>query len=95
MLQHQEPEDFVIATGRSVSLRYFVERAFERFGLDWRDHVDHDASLLRPADIRFGSADPSHAAQRLGWKATHDVDDVIAQMSEAAATKLTNRTATQ
>lgn len=84
MLQQPVPEDFVIATGRSVSLEYFVERAFACVNLNWREHVDHDASLLRPTDIRYGAADPSHAARQLGWKAQRNVDDVIAGMSQAA-----------
>jgi GDPmannose 4,6-dehydratase len=84
MLQQDEPRDFVIATGRSASLEYFVKQAFICMGLDWRDHTDHDASLLRPSDIRYGAANPSNAAFRLGWKARKDVDDVIAEMCSAA-----------
>jgi GDPmannose 4,6-dehydratase len=84
MLQQAQHEDFVIATGRSVSLEYFVERAFACVDLEWRHHVDHDKSLLRPTDIRYGAADPSYAAQRLGWRAQHDVDHVISDMCQAA-----------
>ncbi len=77
MVQQAQPEDLVIATGRTVSLQYFVQRCFAHFGLDWREHVQSDRSLLRPSDIRHGAGDPSRAAQRLGWRATRDVDDVI------------------
>jgi GDPmannose 4,6-dehydratase len=84
MLQQPEPRDFVIATGRTTSLAYFVEQAFACVGLDWRDHTDRDNSLLRPSDIRYGAADPSDATRRLGWKASKDVDDVIAEMCNAA-----------
>lgn len=84
MLQQDDMADYVIATGRSVSLEYFVERAFGHFGLDWRDHVHHDPELLRPSDIRFGAANPALAAQRLGWKAPHDVDFVVSEMCLAA-----------
>jgi GDPmannose 4,6-dehydratase len=80
MLQQDEVADYVIATGRSVPLQYFVERSFQHFGLDWRDHVRHDPGLLRPSDIRFGSANPALAASRLGWKARHDVEFVVTQM---------------
>lgn len=86
MLQQDSPEDFVIATGRSVSLRYFVDRAFAHFGLDWQHHVRQDQSLLRPSDIRMGAADPSRAAQKLGWTAKCDVDHVITAMCRAAET---------
>ena len=85
MLQQETPADFVIATGRSVSLEYFVERAFEYFGLDWRHHVETDPSLLRPSDIKFGAADPSLAHLELGWQAMRDVDDVVRDMCSAAA----------
>lgn len=86
MLQQNNLDDFVIATGRSVSLEYFVARVFEFFDMDWHDHSTIDAALLRPSDIRFGSADPSRAFDVLGWKARHDVDDVILAMCEAART---------
>lgn len=85
MLQQPEPADFVVATGRTVSLRYFVERAFEWFKLDWQQHVEQDPALLRPSDIRFGAADPSRAYDVLGWKARHDVDHVIDKMCRHAA----------
>ncbi len=84
MLQSDQAEDFVIATGKTVSLRYFVERVFSHFGLDWRQHVISDASLLRPSDIRFGAADPSKANRLLGWRSTLDVDGVIDRMCEGA-----------
>ena len=84
MLQQEHPEDFVIATGRTTSLEHFVERAFAHFGLDWREHARLDAGLLRPSDVRYGAADPSLAEARLGWRATLDVDGVVAGMCEAA-----------
>jgi GDPmannose 4,6-dehydratase len=84
MLQQDAATDYVIATGRTVSLEYFVQRAFENFGLDWRRHVDQDVGLLRPSDIRYGAADPRRAAHMLGWRASNDVDAVIDQMCRAA-----------
>jgi GDPmannose 4,6-dehydratase len=84
MLQHERPDDYVIATGRTVSLEYFVQKTFEQFDLDWRQHVQLDVNLLRPSDIRFGSADASFAAKQLGWQARFDVDFVIADMCKAA-----------
>jgi len=84
MLERTEPADYVIATGRTVSLEYFTSKVFERFGMDWRDKVEIDDSLLRPTDIRVGRADPSRARAELGWRHTVDVDEVIVRMCEAA-----------
>jgi len=91
MLQADVPQDLVIATGRTVSLAYFVEKAFSHFGLNWLDHVRSDASLLRPSDIEYGAGDPSLAEKSIGWKAAHDVDDVIQRMCEAAAERQAGR----
>ena len=90
MLQQEQLDDFVIATGRSVSLEYFVSRVFEHFGLNWRAHVRTDSALLRPSDIRYGAADPSRAHRVLGWQARSHVDDVIAGMAQAAEADLRN-----
>lgn len=84
-LQQNEAADLVITTGRSVPLEHFVAAAFGHFGLNWRQHVQQDPALLRPSDIKYGAADPALAAQRLGWKATLDVDRVVAEMCQAAA----------
>ncbi len=80
MLQLDSAEDMIIATGRTVSLEYFVSRVFASFGLDWRDHVSIDDALKRPSDIHIGAANPSRAASLLGWKAQFDVDYVIDTM---------------
>ena len=84
MLQQEVADDYVIATGRTVSLAYFVERSFAHFGLDWKAHVQIDPGLLRPSDIREGKGDPSKARARLGWQARTDVDGVIQAMCRAA-----------
>jgi len=84
MLQQEKAEDFVIATGRTVSLQYFVEKVFEYFGLDWLQHVDSDPSLLRPSDIQYGRANPAKADKLLGWQSSTDVEGVINVMCEAA-----------
>jgi len=83
MLEQAQPTDLVIATGRSVSLSYFVERAFRNFGLDWREFVQVDDALRRPSDIHYGAGDPSLAYETLGWRAQHDVDFVIDTMCAA------------
>ena len=83
MLNRPIPDDFVIATGRTVSLEYFVSKAFEHFGLNWRSYVDVDPSLLRPSDIPVGRGNPQKAEKELGWRSAHDVDAVIELLCEA------------
>jgi GDPmannose 4,6-dehydratase len=85
MLAQDVAEDFVIATGRTVSLSYFVERVFRNFGLDWKDCVASDPSLKRPSDIAYGAGDPRLIEKKLGWKAQFDVDHVIDEMCKVAA----------
>ncbi len=77
MLQADYPCDFVVATGRTVSLSYFVQKSFENLGLDWHEHVDTDPSLLRPSDMKVSRADPSLAERLLGWRATVSLEEVI------------------
>ena len=85
MLQQPQPDDFVIATGQTKSLEYFVERAFAHFDLAWQEHVRVDRSLFRPSDIRISCADPRKAAATLGWAAQSSFEDMVDRMSEAAA----------
>lgn len=87
MLQQPTPCDYVIATGRSASLEEFVALAFSHFGLDWRQHVSHDATLLRPSDIHYGAGDPSLAFKHLGWQATVGLEDLVARMCEASSSR--------
>ena len=82
MLNVNKPDDYVIATGRTVSLEYFTEKVFENFGLSWKDYVVIDRSLLRPTDIMVGRADPSKASKVLGWSHKLDVDGVISGMCD-------------
>ena len=81
MLQADQPDDYVIATGYSISLEQFVSLAFESFGLDWRKYVDLNVNLFRPTDLMFSLANPQKAAQKLGWKAISNVTDVIGLMA--------------
>ena len=77
LLRADTLSDQLICTGRMVSLRYVVEQAFARVGLDWQEHVDLQPSLLRPADIRESVGDPEPMARLHGWRASKDVDAVI------------------
>src|SRR3546814_1893381 len=76
MLQREEPDDYVIATGQSHSLEKFVELAFMEAGLDFRDHVDVDPALFRPTDLAISKANPSKAAAELGWRAESSMAQV-------------------
>ena len=81
MLQQEAPEDYVIATGQTITLREFVAEAFAALGLDWQDHVKVDSALFRPADIAVSRANPAKAALSLGWKATMGPADVARAMA--------------
>lgn len=83
MLTVETPDDYVIATGHTTRLEDFVAAAFAHFGLDWRDHVETSAEFARPSDIRTSRADPSRAAERLGWRAQSRMEDVVRRMCEA------------
>lgn len=82
MLQQDDPEDYVIATGESYSLADFVAQAFECVGLDWQDHVVTDTSLYRPTDIAWGGGNPKLAEGKLGWRAKYKMSDVVRMMVE-------------
>lgn len=80
MLQQDQPEDFVIATGKTYLLEDFVRLAFESFDLDWRQHVKQSEEFFRPTDLLISSADPSKAKLKLGWEAEFDMPKVVAMM---------------
>ena len=72
MLQVDKPDDYVLATGIGVSVRQFVEIAFEHAGLDWQEHVRFDERYLRPTEADALIGDATKAAVQLGWKPTVD-----------------------
>lgn len=82
MLQMDDPDDYVIGTGTSVSLEHFAELAFSEFGLDWRAHVETREELYRPTDLAISRANQQKAAIKLGWRAIYDVGDVVKFMVE-------------
>jgi GDPmannose 4,6-dehydratase len=84
MLQLDHPEDFVIATGRTVSLEFFIEYAFRFFGLNFKDYLVINSNLYRPTDIHIGSANPAKAKELLGWRAEVKVESIIEKMCIAA-----------
>jgi GDPmannose 4,6-dehydratase len=94
MLQQQTPDDYVIATGRTTSIRDFCHMAFSYAGLNWQDHVITSADLLRPAEVDVLHGDPAKAHQALGWKATTSLEDMVAEMVEADLARHRGRIAT-
>lgn len=82
IMQNKMPEDFIIATGRSVSLEYFVSKTFSLLDLNWKDYVKVDESLFRAADLKISKANPNKAKIKLGWVAQSDADDVIDKMNK-------------
>jgi GDPmannose 4,6-dehydratase len=85
MLQQDYPEDFVIATAETYSLKDFVRLAFSAFDLDWREHVLQSEKLFRPTDLLVSCADPHKAMQKLGWQASMHMPQVIEKMVEGFA----------
>jgi GDPmannose 4,6-dehydratase len=83
MLQQEQPDDYVIATGKSTSLEDFVAAAFTSVNLEWRDHVVVDSSLFRPTDLAIGKGNPSKAKIQLGWEAKYKMQDVVRMMVKA------------
>lgn len=83
MLQPERPEDYVIATGKSHSVREVCEIAFGRLGLDWRKHVHVDPALVRPAEVDLLIGDASKAKKKLGWEAKVQFQELIEMMVDA------------
>jgi GDPmannose 4,6-dehydratase len=83
MLQQDEPDDYVIATGETHTVREFAEAAFRYVGLDYRDHVRHDPRYDRPAEVDLLLGDPSKARERLGWEPSVTFGGLVAQMMNA------------
>ena len=83
MLQLDEPEDFVIATGETHSVQEFLEEAFALVGLDWKQYVVTDATYTRPTEVDLLVGDATKARQRLGWEAKTKFKDLVKLMVEA------------
>jgi GDPmannose 4,6-dehydratase len=83
MLQRDTPDDYVIGTGAAHTVREFVDMAFHRAGLDWREFVKEDPTLLRPAEVDHLIADPSKARARLDWRPSVAFADLVNLMVDA------------
>ena len=83
MLQQPEPDDYVISTGETHSVREFCELAFAEVQLDYRDFVRVDEALYRPAEVDLLIGDPSKARRILGWEPKHTFRDLVAEMVQS------------
>jgi GDPmannose 4,6-dehydratase len=83
MLQQDSPDDYVVATGRTTSVREMCRIAFEHVGLDAREHVEIDPQFYRPAEVDVLLGNPAKAKARLGWEASTSLEALIAMMVDA------------
>jgi GDPmannose 4,6-dehydratase len=88
MLQQDHADDYVVSSGQTHSVRDFVERAFDRVKLDWKQFVVQDPSLIRPAEVDQLLGDSSKARRVLGWKPAVDFDGLVNMMVDADLAKL-------
>ncbi len=90
MLQQQKPDDYVIATGRTHSVRQLLEVSFAHVGLDHTKYVEIDPELLRPAEVYHLKGDSSKARQQLGWKPQVSFEELIGMMVDSDLALLSN-----
>jgi GDPmannose 4,6-dehydratase len=83
MLQHDEPDDFVLATNETHSVREFIEVAFAHAGLDWEEHVEIDPKYFRPSEVDVLLGDYSKAKEKLGWEPTITFEGLVQMMVDA------------
>jgi GDPmannose 4,6-dehydratase len=83
MLQQDQPDDYVIATGETHSVREFLEEAFALVGLNWEKHVVLDPRYIRPAEVDILVGDPGKARRKLGWEPKIKYKDLVKLMVEA------------
>jgi GDPmannose 4,6-dehydratase len=83
MLQQPEPDDYVVATGETHSVRELAELAFSQVGLDWREHAEVDSALYRPAEVELLMGDATKARNRLGWRPRTSFTELVRCMVEA------------
>ncbi|UHD46902.1 GDP-mannose 4,6-dehydratase [Aureimonas altamirensis] len=88
MLQQDAPDDYVIATGRTVTVRDMCRIAFAHAGLSMEDHLVIDPALFRPAEVDILLGNPAKAKARLGWEASTSLEDMIVEMVDADVARL-------
>ncbi len=80
MLQQNEPDDYVIATGESYSVKEFLDEAAKCLGIDWKKHVEIDPKYFRPSEVAFLQGDASKARKKLGWKPKVSFKELVKMM---------------
>ncbi len=88
MLQQNEPDDYVVATGETHTVGELVQVAFETAGLDWKKYVVQDPSLIRPAEVDLLIGDPSKARKKLGWTPKVGFKELVQRMVRADLERL-------
>ncbi|MBP6507005.1 MAG: GDP-mannose 4,6-dehydratase [Opitutaceae bacterium] len=83
MLQQDQPDDYVVATNEAHSVQEFIAETFGLLGLDWRQHVKHDARYERPAEVELLIGDPAKAKRQLGWEPKVKFKELVRIMTEA------------
>jgi GDPmannose 4,6-dehydratase len=83
MLQKEQPDDYVIATGETHSVREFLDLAFSYVNLKWEDYVEFDQRYLRPAEVELLIGDATKARQKLAWQPSVTFEELVALMVEA------------
>jgi GDPmannose 4,6-dehydratase len=91
MLQADEPDDYVIATGRTHTVREFCRIAFEHVGLDYEEHVTIDQKFFRPAEVDLLIGDPTKAREKLGWEPKTSFEELVTMMVDADIDLLTGK----
>jgi GDPmannose 4,6-dehydratase len=91
MLQQPQPQDYVVGTGHTHSVRELVETAFGHVGLDWQKYVKTDPKFVRPAEVDLLQADPSKARRELGWKPKVSFNELVGMMVDADLERLRGR----
>jgi GDPmannose 4,6-dehydratase len=83
MLQQDQPDDYVVATGETHSVKEFLELSFSHVNLNWQDYVDFDPRYLRPAEVELLIGDPAKAKQKLGWEPSVSFEQLVGLMVDA------------
>jgi GDPmannose 4,6-dehydratase len=83
MMQQEQPDDYVIATGRTTTVREFCRTAFAHAGLDYQEHVEVDPRFFRPAEVDVLLGNPAKAGAKLGWTARTELPALVSMMVDA------------
>jgi GDPmannose 4,6-dehydratase len=83
MLQQEQPDDYVVATNETHSIREFLDIAFTHVGLTWQDYVEFDERYLRPAEVDLLIGDPSKAKEKLGWEPSVTFEELVKLMVDS------------